>query len=113
MHEVGLVREAVTIALDRAMAEGAVRVHAIGLRIGALTGVVPEALALAFEVVTAGTPAAGARLAVEPRPVVCRCAVCARDFAPASMVFACPACRTPSDDVRSGRELEVAYVEVS
>jgi hydrogenase nickel incorporation protein HypA/HybF len=113
MHEVGLMREAVAIALDRAAAEGAARVHAIGLRVGALSGAVPEALALAFEVVTAGTPAARARLAIEASPIVCRCAACARDFTPAGMVFACPGCGAPSDDVRGGRELEVAYVEVS
>jgi hydrogenase nickel incorporation protein HypA/HybF len=113
MHEVGLMREALDLALQHAAAARASRVHAIGLRIGPLSGVVPEALAMAFEVVTEGTPAAGARLVVEECAVTCRCAVCNRDFAPEGVLFACPACGTPSDEVRGGRELEVAYVEVS
>jgi len=113
MHEVGLMREAVAIALEHAAADGAERVHAIGLRIGPLSGVVADALALAFQVVTDGTPAAGARLTVEERPIVCHCAGCARVFTPSDFVFACPACGALSDDVRGGRELEVAYVEVS
>ena len=113
MHEVGLAREMVAIALDRAAADGASRVHAIGLRIGPLAGVEAEALTLAFEVVTAGTAAAGARLAVDARPIVCRCAGCRTDFTPPDLVFACPRCGALSDDVRGGRELDVAYVEVS
>ena len=113
MHEVGLMREAVALALDRAVAAGAARVHAIGVRVGPLSGVVPAALTLAFEVVTAGTPAAGARLAVEETPVVCRCSECHRDFASSGFVFACPACGTLSDDVRGGRELDVTFVDVS
>ena len=107
------MREAVAIALEHAAADGAERVHAIGLRIGPLSGVVADALALAFQVVTDGTPAAGARLTVEERPIVCHCAGCARVFTPSDFVFACPACGTLSHDVRGGRELEVAYVEVS
>jgi hydrogenase nickel incorporation protein HypA/HybF len=66
VHEVGLMREALRVALERARRERAERVLSVGLRIGARAAVVPEALALAFEVVTEGTIAAGARLVVEP-----------------------------------------------
>jgi hydrogenase nickel incorporation protein HypA/HybF len=113
MHEVGLMREAVALALAQAAAEGGGRVSAIGLRVGPLSGVVPDALALAFEVAIADTPADGARLAVEATPVVCGCGPCGREFTPPDLVFACPACGAMSDDVRRGRELEVAYVEIA
>jgi len=107
------MREAVALAIERAAAAGGERVIAIGLRVGPLAGVVPEALELAFEVVIEGTRAAGARLAVESTPIVCRCPVCRRDFRPPGMVFACPLCGELSDDVRNGRELDLAFVEVA
>jgi hydrogenase nickel incorporation protein HypA/HybF len=113
MHEVGLMEQIVTLAVDAAARDGAAKIHRLTLRIGRLAGVEPEALALAFEVVTAGTPAEGAALVVEPVEVVCHCERCDEDFAPAGFVFLCPGCGVPSADVRQGRELELASLEVS
>ena len=73
MHEVSLMQSALEIAEEQACSQGATRIHAITLRIGRLAGVVPDALGLAFEVVTAGTRAEGASLEVETVEVVCRC----------------------------------------
>lgn len=107
------MQEAVDAALDEARRAGASRVHRVRLRIGRLAGVEAEALPLAFEVACAGTPAEGAALEVEDVAVRCRCPSCDEDFVPAGMVFACPGCGALSSDVRAGRELELAQVEVS
>ena len=65
-------------ALDQVLREarraGAVRVHQIRLRVGVLSGVVPEALQFAFEALTAGTPAEGAILAIDDVPARFWCA---------------------------------------
>ena len=74
MHEVGLIQNAVTLALATARARGARQVHGLRLRVGAMSGVVPEALQFAFEVVCRGTPAEGATLEVERVPAICWCA---------------------------------------
>jgi hydrogenase nickel incorporation protein HypA/HybF len=113
MHEVGLMESMLEIALEHARDRGADRIHAIALRVGRLAGVEAEALGLAFEVVTTGTPAEGARLDVEAVPVACYCRPCAREFEPEGFVFACPRCGALSADVRRGRELELASLEVS
>lgn len=114
MHEVGLMQAVVAMASDAARRDGAARIHRLTLRIGRLAGVEPEALALAFEVASAGTAAEGAALEVEPVEVVCRCPSCEADFAPdQGYVFLCPRCGRPSGDVLRGRELELACLEVS
>ncbi len=113
MHEVGLMQTALDIALEHAHREGAQRIHRITLRVGALSGTMPEALAFAFDVTTRGTPAEGARLEVERVPVVCRCSACAEEFEPPDIIFECPRCGQLSADVRQGRELELASLEVS
>jgi hydrogenase nickel incorporation protein HypA/HybF len=113
MHEVSLMQSALELAEEQARLRGAGRIHRITLRIGKLAGVEPEALAFAFDVVTAGTMADGATLGVESVPVVCFCAACQAEFAPEDFIFACPRCGAPSGDVRAGRELELVSLEVS
>src|SRR5262249_60815606 len=104
---------ALELAREHAAREGASRIHRITLRVGALAGVVPEALEFAFDVVTRGTSAEGAVLEVERVPVVCACAGCGVEFMPDAAFFVCPTCGRPSADVRGGAELELIRLEVS
>jgi hydrogenase nickel incorporation protein HypA/HybF len=113
MHEVGLMQSALELAEEQARLYGASRIHRITLRIGKLGGVAPEALAFAFDVVTAGTMADGATLGIESAAAVCFCAACRAEFAPEEFIFACPRCGVPSGDIRAGRELELVSLEVS
>jgi len=113
MHEVGVMQETLDIALRRAAEDGACRIHRLTMRIGPLSGVVPEALALAFEVVTQGTIAEGATLEVEDVPIICSCAACDLTFHAGDVFCECPRCARPSAEVRQGRELELASLEVS
>jgi hydrogenase nickel incorporation protein HypA/HybF len=113
MHEVGLMQEALRIALTHAQRSGTGRIHALTMRIGPLAGVEIEALRLAFEVVTPDTPADGAALHFDEVPVTCWCIECERIFQPAESVFRCPHCHQYSDDIRQGREFDLVAVEVS
>ncbi len=69
MHEVGIMENTLAMAVKRAAEEGAHRIHRLTMRIGPLSGVVPEALEFAFVVLARGTIAEGARLEVERIPV--------------------------------------------
>lgn len=113
MHEVGLMREVIDAAVAEAARHQATRVHAVTLRVGALAGVEPEALAFAFEVAAAGTTAEGATLTIEPVPVRCHCPYCMLDFDPPGWVFRCPKCATLHVNRVQGAELELARLEVS
>ena len=103
---------ALTMALEQAQKAGATRVHVLRLRIGALSGVVPEALQFAFEALAQGTPAQGGQLAIEEIPARFWCARCAREFQSDDMFADCPDCHQPSGDLRAGREMEVASMEI-
>ncbi|MBW4621707.1 MAG: hydrogenase maturation nickel metallochaperone HypA [Cyanosarcina radialis HA8281-LM2] len=111
MHEVSIVQKALEIALEQA--QGATKIHALKLRVGELSGVVPEALEFAFEVVVQGTIASEARLEIDRIPVVCHCSTCNLDFQPANLFYECPQCHQISIDIVCGRELEIASLEVS
>ncbi len=114
MHEVGIMESAIDAVLHQARVHQAQRVHRIVLRIGTLAGVEPDALRFAFDVVTHGTVAAGAELAIESVPARARCAACAADFTiTTGFIATCPRCGQLSGDLRSGRELELARIEMS
>ena len=113
MHEFGIAESVLNSALDTARQHGAAKVELVRLRIGALAGVVEEALTFAFEALAEDTPAQGARLAVEKVPVTCYCEACQKEFEVPRFSYRCPVCQTLSREVRRGRELELISIEVS
>ena len=112
MHELAIMQSALSLALDQARQAGAGRVHTIRLRIGALSGVMPDALEFAFEVLTPGTLAEGAELAIEHVPARFWCATCSHEFEATQMFAECPNCHHPSGKLRAGREMELTSLEV-
>ena len=106
------MQSALNLALEQAQQAGAARVHTIRLRIGALSGVVPDALEFAFEALTPGTLADGAALAIESVPARFWCASCTREFQSDDLLAECPECHNLSGDLRAGREMELASLEI-
>jgi hydrogenase nickel incorporation protein HypA/HybF len=113
MHEVSIMTEALRMAVDAAKSAGATRVLKLRLRIGSLSGVVPEAMRFAFDVVCRGTMAQGATLEIEAVPAACWCATCRAEFECADFFNECPRCHDVGGELRRGRELEIADVEIS
>ena len=113
MHEFGIAENLLHTALQTAQSNHAARVVQIHLRIGALAGVVDEALRFAFDALAEGTPAQGARLVIEAVPVTCYCTACRRSFEPPRFSYRCPACHALSREIRSGRELQLISIEVT
>jgi len=112
MHELSIAIGIVDAALDEGRQRG-VHVSAVHLRLGALSGVVKDALLFCYEVACQDTPLVGSRLIVEDVPVVVFCSHC-KDTRELSSVqsFLCPECNTPTMDIRKGKELEVFALEV-
>ncbi len=114
MHELSIAMSLVDAACEKAAELGGVRVEILNVRLGALSGVVREALEFSFELATQGTAIEGARLAIEEVPVTVHCPRCDRDLAlPSIQHFRCPLCATPTPEVVGGRELELASLEVT
>ncbi len=115
MHEFSLAVSLINVAEEAARAERAERIEAIFVEIGALAGVVPEALEFAFGGAREGTMAADARLEVTYLPAIAYCASCHSEFELDNRfgIAVCPVCDTPSADLRQGREMHVSHLEVS
>lgn len=113
MHEFGIMQEVVHMALTKANEAGANRIHRIRVEVGSLSGVIPEAMQFAHEVVSENTLADGSTLEIQTAPVVCFCAQCRIQFSPQQTIFRCPSCHHPSADIRSGRQLHIIDMEIS
>jgi len=101
------------LALESAKAAAASEIVSLRLKIGVMSGVVPESLQFAFEALREGTIAAGARLDVELVPVTCWCETCQAEFEAKELVYVCPRCSAMSRQLRHGLELELASLEVN
>ncbi len=112
MHEVSIMENILSIVEPRARAVGANRITRITVRVGELSGVAPEALEFAFQALTPGTLAEGGDLVIERIPVRCFCKTCRRQFQPDGPFYICPDCHEPTNEILSGRELEIASVEI-
>lgn len=112
MHELSIAMGIVDAALDEAK-ERNVQVSAVHLRLGALSGVVKDALLFSYDVACQDTPLQGSRLLIEEIPVAVFCPKCKEKRVLDSVQsFTCPECGTLTGDVLQGKELEVFALEV-
>ncbi len=113
MHEVSMMQNTLDIAIAQAQQKGATSIESLTLNIGELSGVIPEALEFAFEVLIRGTIAENAQLEIKTIPVVCYCQKCDRNFQPDNYIYECPECEEISTNIIEGRELQLASLVVS
>ncbi len=113
MHELGIVQGTLDAAIKSARDSGASEIHRITMRVGQLSGVVPDALTFGFEALRQGTMAEKAQLEIESIPAVYWCHTCQAEFATEDLFSECPACHQFSSEVRRGRELELVSMEIS
>lgn len=112
MHELSIAMSIVEIAEEEALSRDAC-VAAVHLKLGALSGVVKEALLFSFEIACQGTRIEGARLEIEDIPVVAYCPQCrAARRVESVQWFVCAECKAPVSEVIEGRHLEVSALEL-
>lgn len=112
MHELSIAMSIVEMAEEEAKARN-LHVTAVHLKLGALSGVVKEALLSSFGIACDGTPLEGSRLLIEDVPVEVYCAACkANRKAVSTQWLSCPECGGGSSAVVHGKELEVTALEV-
>lgn len=112
MHELGIAQSVIEAAEETLRLHPGARLAKVCVRIGELAGVDRESLSFCFDVLIRESPHAGASLEIDWRPLIHRCPACQREFPVADWNTRCPACGADDTHFVSGRELEVAYLEL-
>ena len=112
MHELSLVASVFDVLEDKARELGASRVSAVVLKVGAMSGVVPDLLESAFETYKEGTLAGQARLEIVVVPVRLRCPDCGGDTVREDADFSCAACGSRRVEIVAGRDLVVRTIDL-
>ncbi|MDR2453452.1 MAG: hydrogenase maturation nickel metallochaperone HypA [Bifidobacteriaceae bacterium] len=111
MHELSLCQSIYGIARRAA---GGRRVTQVALDVGQLRQVVPQTLARCWQVVTAGTPLAGAELAVNHIPARAVCQDCGAGLAPGpALRLVCGGCGGHRLRIEAGEEFLVRSIDVA
>jgi hydrogenase nickel incorporation protein HypA/HybF len=113
MHEMAFAESMLQIVETTARKNGAQRVLAVRLEIGALASVEPEALRFCFDAVTRGSLADRARLEIETTPGSAWCMVCADTVAIPALGAPCPRCGGYQLAVSQGDSMRVKDIEVA
>lgn len=114
MHELSIAMNLLDIARDEMKKHGVSKLKLLKVRRGALSNVVPDALAFAFETLTHEGEFAGAALQIAEDPLVLKCGGCAGEFTPEDpVVYAtCPLCGYEFlHEIVKGRELYLEHME--
>jgi hydrogenase nickel incorporation protein HypA/HybF len=113
MHELSIALSIVELAQEEAERRGGVRINAVHLKLGSLSGVVKEALLFSYGVSCEGTLLEGSRLLIEEVPAVVYCLTCQAERALDTIQsFHCPVCGAATPEVVRGQELEITALEI-
>lgn len=114
MHELSIAVSLVEMASQEATRAGSEQVRTVYVKVGALSGVVRDALLFAFDVAAAQTMLEDATLEIEDVPVVVYCPQCEAERELQDVYgFTCPVCGTLAPEIRRGRELEITAIEIT
>jgi len=111
MHELSIAQSLITSVIREKESRGLSRIHSIGMRIGLLSGVLPDALQFGYEAAREGTALESADLVIEEVPVRVRCRMCRQEFEVEDFAIRCPGCLSGEVDVVNGYEIDIVFIE--
>jgi hydrogenase nickel incorporation protein HypA/HybF len=112
MHETDLAIEIVRLAREHMLLNGATKVTKVGLKVGELSCVSPDALAFVFNEATKDTELQEAKLEITFIPATARCPEHGVVTLQMGQGLVCPVCHNVIPDIVSGEELLLDTLEV-
>lgn len=113
MHELSIAQSIVEIVEQTVSPADYSAVTDVHVRIGEMSGVVPDSLAFCFSAIVATTPLGNAKLTIKHVPLTMECKTCGSIFRSEFGFASCPQCKQTDTAVISGTELEVVEIELA
>jgi hydrogenase nickel incorporation protein HypA/HybF len=117
VHEISVARSLADFVCEQiagsALAGGTSRVARVRVRVGAMAGIVPQALKSAFCAAVVGTALQGSELEIEAVDLIVWCPRCHQQQMLSGIArLRCPVCDSPTPRIVHGKELEIASIEM-
>ena len=112
MHELSVVASLVETIEALVLEHKAKAATGVWIKVGPLSGVVPELLESAFDMYRKGTVVENARLVIEKTPLIAVCRACQAETERADYAPACPACGSSDLEITGGTDLLLERVEL-
>ncbi len=112
MHELSIVASLFEILEEKAREQNSQKIVRVRLRVGKLSGVVPEFLETAFDLYKKDTIAAASTLEIEVVPFRVKCRKCQTVSERDDFVFTCPACGSSDLETVDGTELVLEKIDL-
>ena len=111
MHEVSIIQNVIEIVTQKAIENKFTRINKVCLKIGELSGVMPESLNFAFESCIQGTMLEESTLGLEEVSALGACEACNLEFPIEHFNKLCPTCNKFCTSIVRGYELYVDTIE--
>lgn len=113
MHELPVTESIVRIAVEEAERHKAKKINEIRIKVGELSGLVPECIQYYFDIISSGTITEGAQLKIYKIPITMKCSSCGfvgetKDFTDNK----CPGCMSTQMKMVGGNEFYIDSLEV-
>jgi len=111
MHEVSIIQNVIKIVTDKVIENKLTKVNKVSLKIGELSGLMPQCLNFAFEICIKDTLLEGSTLEIEKVSALAECTECKKQFPIDHFNKLCPCCNKFCSSIISGYELYVNTIE--
>ncbi|WP_018963233.1 hydrogenase maturation nickel metallochaperone HypA [Coprothermobacter platensis] len=112
MHEYSVAKYAVEEILELLGNKSPELVTAVGLKIGKMSGIVPDSLLYYLGILAPESGLKNVTFHTSLQPVLFKCNNCETLFEPSRELFWCPRCGSSDVTFVSGNELEIDYIEM-
>ena len=112
MHELSVTEALLALAVQHAQSVQAERITGVYVVIGQLSSVIDESVQFYWDLISAGTLAAGAQLHFRRVPAAFRCADCRHEYALTAEALACPACGSVRVSLIAGEALYLEALDI-
>lgn len=110
MHELSICRNIIEIVTKEMQSRRLCKIDELGIRVGILSGVDPDALKFAFTAAARDTVLRDTTLKIECVPVAAHCQQCGGKTSCEDHTYTCTACGSTELNITHGNELEIAYL---
>ena len=112
MHELSIAQNIFDLVEENVSCKDREKVRNINIRLGEISGVIPESLEFCFEVITKGTSFEKSLLKIERIPVTAKCNKCSREFTVENLFFFCAVCGSSDIKILAGTEMQISEIEI-